>query len=91
MNALVTLSGGQQQRVMWARMFFVLNRTPTGQAKFALLDEAVAAISADWVSRLYNLAKTRGITLVSIAHNISVEQLHERRLRLGSGGTWTVE
>lgn len=76
---------------MWARMLFVTNRTPTGQPKYALLDEAVAAISADWVSRLYNLAKKHDITLISIAHNTAVEQLHKRRLRLGLEGAWTIE
>ena len=72
-------------------MFFVMHRRCIEQPKFALLDEAVAAISADWVSRLYNLAKRRDITLVSIAHNVAVERLHKNRLRLESNGAWQIE
>ena len=87
---IASLSGGQQQRVMWARMFFVLQRVPSGQPRYALLDEATAAISMDWFSRLYDAAKKRGITVVSIAHNVAVEKLHTRRLTLSSDGAWTL-
>ena len=87
----VSLSGGQQQRVMWARMFFVLQRVPAGQPRYALLDEATAAISMDWFSRLYEAAKERGITVVSIAHNVAVEKLHPRRLTLAAEGSWALK
>ena len=83
------MSGGQQQRVMWARMLFALERVPA--PRFALLDEATAAISSDWVGRLYAAAKARGVTLVSIAHNRELAAAHHARtLALGAGGTWEV-
>ena len=55
---------------------------------FFFKDESTSAISADWVGKLYDLAKSQGITVVSIAHSKEVEKYHEKVLALKSDGGW---
>ncbi|GBG27194.1 ATP-binding cassette sub-family D member 1, partial [Hondaea fermentalgiana] len=59
------LSGGQKQRLGWARLFF-------HRPKFALCDEATAAISKEQIDALFAQAKRLGITLVTISHSPQV-------------------
>eukprot|EP00512_Aurantiochytrium_limacinum_P001208 CAMPEP_0171490340 /NCGR_PEP_ID=MMETSP0958-20121227/3251_1 /TAXON_ID=87120 /ORGANISM="Aurantiochytrium limacinum, Strain ATCCMYA-1381" /LENGTH=654 /DNA_ID=CAMNT_0012023639 /DNA_START=197 /DNA_END=2158 /DNA_ORIENTATION=+ len=64
------LSGGQKQRLGWARLFF---HCP----KFALCDEATAAISKDGIDVLFDYAQnTLGITLLTISHSPQVDAHH---------------
>lgn len=67
------LSGGQKQRLSWARLFF---HCP----KYALLDEATSAISTDMVDNLFNQAKKRNITLLTISHSAQVDAHHKRAI-----------
>ena len=74
-------TGGQKQRLSWGRLFF---HSP----KFALLDEATSAISADYVSKLFELAKKKGITLFTISHSPEVDKHHKTALDLRKGGKY---
>ena len=67
------LSGGQKQRLSWARLFF---HCP----KYALLDEATSAISTDMVDNLFEQAKRRNITLLTISHSAQVDAHHQRAI-----------
>eukprot|EP00041_Stephanoeca_diplocostata_P009523 m.146925 g.146925 ORF g.146925 m.146925 type:complete len:575 (-) comp17777_c0_seq14:401-2125(-) len=73
------LSGGQKQRLAWARMFFA---RPT----YGFIDEGTSAISAEVIEPLYETAKSRGITLISIAHQKALDAYHEQALDLVGGG-----
>mmetsp|Transcript_17043 Transcript_17043/g.27551 ORF Transcript_17043/g.27551 Transcript_17043/m.27551 type:complete len:160 (-) Transcript_17043:29-508(-) len=78
------LSGGQKQRLGWARLFF---HCP----KFALCDEATAAISKDGIDVLFDYAQnTLGITLLTISHSPQVDAHHTHALDLLGGGTYKI-
>lgn len=56
-----TLSGGEKQRLAAARLLFHAPR-------YAILDEATSAVSADGERTLYSAFVRAGITMLSIAH-----------------------
>jgi len=77
------LSGGQKQRMAWARMFFL-------KPQFAFIDEGTSAVSHEVIDTLYSTAKNDfNITVVSIAHQESLEAYHGHTIELladGNGG-----
>eukprot|EP00466_Bigelowiella_natans_P008671 jgi/Bigna1/145369/aug1.98_g20077 len=74
------LSGGEKQRVGWARLFF-------HKPKFAILDEATAAINPDEESKLYEELAKLDVTFFSIAHRLNLRRFHQKELNLAGDGT----
>lgn len=71
-----TLSLGEQQRMGMARMF---HKRPD----FAVLDECTDAVSVDVERRLYAACVERGVNCVTISKRLTLEEYHEKELRLG--------
>ena len=63
------LSPGEQQRVAWARLLY-------HNPRLAFLDEATSAVSEDLECAMYEGAKEKGITLVSVWHRGCMRQFH---------------
>jgi vitamin B12/bleomycin/antimicrobial peptide transport system ATP-binding/permease protein len=77
------LSPGEQQRIAFGR---VLLTGPTA----VFLDEATSALNEDLEFALYRLLRTElpETTVVSVGHHSSVEQHHQRHLKLLGEGAW---
>jgi putative ATP-binding cassette transporter len=77
------LSPGEQQRIAFAR---ILLQRP--QAVF--MDEATSALDEGLEFTLYQLLRTElpDTIVVSVSHRPTVEQHHERHLRLLGDGQW---
>lgn len=81
------LSGGEKQRMAMARLFY-------HEPAFAFVDEGTSAVSSDVEGRLYETAKEKGITLVTVSTRASLKKHHEWNLSLGGGDDgdgWTFE
>ena len=82
-----TLSGGEKQRLAMARLLF---HAP----KYAILDEATSAVSADGERVLYNACVQVGITMLSIGHRPALRDFHSTVLHFEGqegGKGWRVE
>lgn len=70
------LSGGEKQRMAMARLLY-------HEPAFGVVDEGTSAVSTDVEGLLYERAKQRGITLITISTRASLKRHHAFHLSLG--------
>ncbi|KAK1072944.1 ATP-binding cassette long-chain fatty acid transporter pxa1 [Friedmanniomyces endolithicus] len=73
------LSGGEKQRMGIARLLY-------HEPRYAFVDEGTSAVSSDVEGLLYETAKGKGITLITISTRASLKRYHSYTLTLGLGG-----
>ncbi|KAL4785337.1 ABC transporter transmembrane region 2-domain-containing protein [Aspergillus varians] len=81
------LSGGEKQRMAMARIFY-------HEPRYAFLDEGTSAVSSDVEGLLYEQAKERGITVITISTRASLKKYHTYNLTIGvssAGEQWEFE
>jgi len=78
------LSLGEQQRLSFARL---LIKKPA----VAFLDESTSALDEPNEERLYAYLKKHRYTFISVGHRSTLLNHHDRVLRIGKDGTWSVE
>ncbi|KAK0274281.1 ATP-binding cassette long-chain fatty acid transporter pxa1 [Friedmanniomyces endolithicus] len=72
------LSGGEKQRMGIARLLY-------HEPRYAFVDEGTSAVSSDVEGLLYETAKGKGITLITISTRASLKRYHSYTLTLGLG------
>ncbi|KAI9744459.1 MAG: hypothetical protein M1818_001988 [Claussenomyces sp. TS43310] len=81
------LSGGEKQRMAIARLLY-------HEPMYAFIDEGTSAVSSEVEPILYETAKEKGITLITISTRASLKRYHTFNLTLGLGddfSEWTYE
>lgn len=74
------LSGGEKQRMGIARLLY-------HEPRFAFLDEGTSAVSADVEGVMYDAAKARGITVITVSTRASLKRYHSHALIMGVAPT----
>ncbi|CBX97637.1 similar to peroxisomal ABC transporter [Plenodomus lingam JN3] len=80
-------SGGEKQRIQIARLLY-------HEPRYAFLDESTSAVSSDVEGLMYEMAKAKGITLITISTRASLKRYHTFTLTLGLGdygGDWELQ
>lgn len=80
-------SGGEKQRMGIARLLY-------HEPRYAFIDEGTSAVSSDVEGLLYERAKAKGITLITISTRASLKRYHTYTLTLGmgdSGDEWEIQ
>jgi len=80
-------SGGEKQRIQIARLLY-------HEPRYAFLDESTSAVSSDVEGLMYERAKAKGITLITISTRASLKRYHTYTLTLGLGdygGEWDLQ
>ena len=72
------LSGGQRQRLEIAR---ALSRNP----RILILDEATSALDNNIESKVFENIKTRGITVINVAHRLTSVTSSDKILSIENG------
>ena len=72
------LSGGEKQRMAIARLLY-------HEPRYAFVDEGTSAVSSDVEGLLYETAKEKSITLITISTRASLKKYHTFNLTLGLG------
>ncbi|KAA0094181.1 ABC transporter ATP-binding protein/permease [Mycolicibacterium sp. P1-18] len=77
------LSPGEQQRIAFARILLT-------KPKAVFLDESTSALDEGLEMTLYQLVRSElpDMILVSVSHRKTVEQHHDKELKLLGGGEW---
>ena len=77
------LSPGEQQRIAFARILLT-------KPKAVFLDESTSALDEGLEMTLYQLVRSElpDMILVSVSHRKTVEQHHDKELKLLGGGDW---
>lgn len=66
--------------------------TPAKEPKYAFIDEGTSAVSQDVEGLLYETAKQRGITLITISTRAQLKKYHTFQLQLdGPNGGWELD
>ena len=81
------LSGGEKQRMAMARLMY-------HEPRYAFIDDGTSAVSSDVEGLLYERAKEKGITLITISTRASLKKYHTFNLTLGlgdEGDEWEME
>ncbi|RAH79571.1 hypothetical protein BO86DRAFT_390958 [Aspergillus japonicus CBS 114.51] len=81
------LSGGEKQRMAMARIYY-------HEPRYAFLDEGTSAVSSDVEGLLYDRAKERGITVITISTRASLKKYHTYSLNISIGAEgeqWELE
>ncbi|RAL17568.1 putative peroxisomal ABC transporter (PXA1) [Aspergillus homomorphus CBS 101889] len=81
------LSGGEKQRMAMARIYY-------HEPRYAFLDEGTSAVSSDVEGLLYDRAKERGITVITISTRASLKKYHTYSLTINIGAEgeqWELE
>ena len=76
------LSGGEKQRMGMARLMY-------HEPRYAFIDEGTSAVSSDVEGLLYEKAKEKGITLITISTRASLKRYHTFHLSMGLGDDGT--
>lgn len=78
------LSGGEKQRLAVARLLY-------HGPRYAVVDEATSAISADGEVLVYRALRDAGVTLLSVAHRQAVIPFHEHSVVFDGAGGWALQ
>ncbi|RIA93452.1 P-loop containing nucleoside triphosphate hydrolase protein, partial [Glomus cerebriforme] len=76
------LSPGEQQKIAFARLFY-------WNPVFAVLDEATSSLDSNTENRFFEICKELNITTITVSHNKSLLQYHDKVLLLDGKGSYT--
>ncbi len=68
------VSGGEKQKLATARLLY-------HKPKYAILDECTSAVAMASEGKMYQHAKDLGITLLTVTHRRSLQQLHQHVMK----------